>query len=83
MVARAYPVLETATVAEALPHLRLDVRAGAAYFAPQPASDRGLVMLGCVTSKLGWTWREAAISDSLPSIDISALHAATEATLCE
>ena len=83
VIARAYSVLETATEADALPHLRLDVGAGAAYFAPQPASDRGLVMLGCITSKLGWTWREAAISANCPSIDISALHAATEATLCE
>ena len=34
MIARAYSVLDTATEADALPHLRLDVRAGAAYFAP-------------------------------------------------
>ena len=83
MIARAYSVLETATEADALPRLRLDVRAGAAYFAPQPASDRGLVMLGCITSKLGWTCRDAAITTKCPSVDVSALHSATEAILCE
>ena len=83
VIARAYSVLETATEADSLPHLRLDVRAGAAYFAPQPASDRGLVMLGGITARLGWAWRDAAIAANCPSVDVSALHASTEAILCE
>ena len=83
MIARAYSVLETASTDSMLPHLRLDVRAGAAYYALQPASDRGLVMLGGITSRMGWSWRDSALEKNCPGLDVSALHAATVAILCE
>ena len=76
-------MLETASSDSMLPHLRLDVRAGAAHFAPQPASDRGLIMLGGITSRMGWAWRDAALAASCPGLDFLALYAATEAILCE
>ena len=83
VIARAYSVIETASTDSVLPHLRLDVRAGAAYYAPQPASGRGLIMLGGITSRMGWAWRDAALAKSCPDLDVTALHAATEAILCE
>ena len=62
---------------------KLDVRAGTAYYASDPNSDRGLIPIGSYSAtSLSWTWREAAFPKGWP-VDLFALKEATVSALLE
>ena len=81
-IAKANKVLEDLVGGSA--HVRLDVRAGVAYFAPDPNTDRKLRAVGNYSSvKQTWVWRREALSSAWPELDYEALEATTRQLLQE
>ena len=83
MIARAYATLESFIPEGQSSHYKLDVRAGTAYYASNPNSDRGLIPIGSYSAtSMSWTWRGAAFPKGWP-VDLFALKEATVSALLE
>ena len=65
-------------------HVRLDVRAGVAYSAPDPSTDKKLLSVGNYSSiKQTWVWKRDALSSAWPELDFDALENSTPQLLQE
>ena len=65
-------------------HVRLDVRAGVANFAPDPSTDKKLLAVGHYSSiKQTWVWKRDALSSAWPELDYDALESSTQQLLQE
>jgi hypothetical protein len=82
VIAKANAALEDAIGSS--DHIRLDVRAGSSYYAPNTDNDRGLVLVGNYSAtKKSWTWRSEALRQSWPTLDVKALQRDTEKAMQE
>lgn len=83
-IAKANAALEQCLGEEDIKHIKLDVRAGACYYSPNPLSDKGLIEVGAFSStRRTWIWRPAALASSWPELNADELERATAALLQE
>ena len=63
-------------------HIRLDVRAGSSYFAPNVNNDKNLRLVGNFNaSRKTWTWSAEALRAAWPTLDVTKLTKDTELIL--
>ena len=80
IIAKANGLLEDAVGAN--DHIRLDVRAGSSYYAPNIDNDRGLKIVGNYNAaRKTWKWSAEALRAAWPTLDVEQLQKDTEHTL--